>query len=44
MNAAGLRVFLAMHIISSNTPAMPMAAPAVTHKSRGFFMSGLQLG
>ncbi len=37
MNAAGLRVCLAMHIISINTPAMPMAAPAVTHKSRGFF-------
>lgn len=43
MNAASLRVGLAMDIIPSNTPAMPMAAAAATHKSRGFFTSGLRL-
>lgn len=30
----------AITILSANTPAMPMSASAVTHKSGGFFMPG----
>lgn len=30
----------ALHSLSRNTPAMPMAASAATHKLSGFFMTG----
>lgn len=31
-------------IVADNTPAKPMAAPAVTLKSRGFFIACMSLG